>query len=99
MIDSPLDMETPWFYLSRKKLINKKIILIKSFSNIDIMNEIIKIWTLHFNKNIIGINWNKWSMKQIIEISQCIGSFGIAMICLKLSKNYPYWSGGMVCIS
>eukprot|EP01084_Bolivina_argentea_P021051 39093_1 len=93
--DAPLDMNTEWFYLNRKELIEKYINIFSDFNNNNIEEIINKIYGEHYGENVIGIYWDKFDLNEFIEICKSIGGYGIGQICLLLAKNYRFWSGGL----
>ena len=93
--DSPLDITTEWFYLNRKDIIEQYAEKLGGFDDTDIEATVNKIYLEHHGESVIGINWDRFELDHIIEISKAIGGYGIAQICVLLSKNYRYWSGGL----
>ncbi|ETO09144.1 hypothetical protein RFI_28243, partial [Reticulomyxa filosa] len=83
---SPLDLNTPFFYMNR----------IAKMESSDIASYLHEIWSGHFNESAICVTWNgRWILSDIILFAQCLGGYGISKICLKFSENYQYWSVGL----
>lgn len=90
-----MDINTPWFYLSRKNIIDCKIKEIMKYTNNEIIRVIDKIYLEHFGEECIGIYWDNYNKNEFMDICQCIGGFGLSQICNQLSKNYRYWAAGL----
>lgn len=98
----PLDFQTPWFYLSRKQMIHDRIQVIEHMSEKEMGACINSFYSKHDGQSIVGVSWNWISsfdinidQKEITDICHCIGSHALAMICLRLSRNYSYFCSGI----
>ncbi len=72
---------------------------LRKYSEDEISEDIKEKWISHFGESAIGIYWEEdrrgWSLREFICAAQCLGGVAIAAICLRLSQNYKYWSGGL----
>ena len=93
--NAPLDIDTKWFYLDRKRLIALQVKTLSTLSDEDIENRVKRIYAEHNGESVIGVYWDQFDLNEFVEMCQAIGGHGIGQICLLLSKNYRYWSGGL----
>lgn len=93
--DAPLDLGTEWFYLNRKEMIQNYVDQLSKFNYKDIEDQINNIYLDHYGEYVVGVNWDRFELDDVKKICKGIGGYGIAQICLLLSKNYRYWSGGL----
>jgi Fanconi-associated nuclease 1 len=83
----PLDMNTVYFYTSRKNEIDKRITEIEAGKGPSIIKA---VYEKEGSKGAIciGVNWKKFNLQDICEISNCIGSIALARVCELFAKSY-----------
>ncbi|XP_076887017.1 fanconi-associated nuclease 1 homolog [Bidens hawaiensis] len=89
---SPLDLDTDYFYESRKNIIEPLLSKIQEGMAEEIL---ITSWESHFGTSCRGVNWNRHSLTELRAVVTCIGSGCMATICRHLAQDYRSWSSGM----
>ena len=92
--NAPLDLGTEWFYPNRKEMIRRRVGEIQKFENEEIASEVTRCYEHHEGESVVGIYWDKFEREDVIAICKGIGGVGIGAMCLLLSTNYRFWSGG-----
>ncbi|EGG16946.1 myotubularin related protein 15 [Cavenderia fasciculata] len=92
--DSPLDFGSEEFYFSRKDLITNKLEQLKISSNQDRRDHLQMIWSKNENCNVRGISWERYSLSQLMELSDSFGGGLIAYICKLMSEDFSSFSSG-----
>ena len=93
--NAPLDMGTEWFYVNRKEIIEQRVAEIAKFGDEDIESVLEEIYEQHGGESVVGIYWDRFQRDDVVAICKGIGGMGIGKICLLLSTNYRFWSGGL----
>ena len=93
--NAPLDLGTEWFYPNRKELIEHRVAEIGSFGDEDIECAVEEIYAQHHGQSVVGIYWDRFDRENVIAICKGVGGVGIGKVCLLLSTNYRFWSGGL----
>lgn len=86
----PLDLATDAFYHGRKDRIEKLLKRIEDEEQVAIVQE---TWTHHCGRICEGVNWQRHSLNQLIEIMTCVGGPALAGICRLFAEDYKGWSG------
>ncbi|XP_023748691.1 fanconi-associated nuclease 1 homolog isoform X1 [Lactuca sativa] len=89
---SPLDLETDYFYESRKNIIESLLVKIQQGMGEEML---ITSWELHFGTACRCVNWNRHSLTELRAVVSCIGGGCLASICRHLAQDYRSWSSGM----
>merc|ERR1712012_740020 len=79
----PLDLGTPWFYKNRKKLIDDRILQIKSMSAENITTYVQEFYSAHEGEALRGVSW-RYGVEKFATMASCLGGKAIAAICLRL---------------
>ncbi|ETO21552.1 hypothetical protein RFI_15652 [Reticulomyxa filosa] len=70
---SPLDLNTPFFYMNRVQLIRERVEKIAKMESSDIASYLHEIWSGHFNESAICVTWNgRWILSDIINAKMTI---------------------------
>ncbi|XP_048496943.1 fanconi-associated nuclease 1 homolog isoform X4 [Beta vulgaris subsp. vulgaris] len=90
--NAPLDMDSDYFYVARKSIIEPHLQKIH-----DGMAEAILImsWELHLGTLCRGVNWERHSLSELRAAVTCIGGPCLANLCRLLAQDYRSWSSGM----
>ncbi|EFA78392.1 myotubularin related protein 15 [Heterostelium album PN500] len=93
--DAPLDFGTSEFYISRAHLINKRAEELKNSTRDERKAILEYIWEKYHGRVVRCINWDKYSLEQLIDISDHVGG-GLIGYCSKLiTEDYTCFSHGM----
>ncbi|CAL5051309.1 unnamed protein product [Urochloa decumbens] len=89
---APLDLETDYFYKSRKDLAESQLKKVQ-----DGMAEemLISSWELHQGTSCQGVNWDRHSLTDLRAVVACIGGHCLALLLRHLAVDYRSWSSGM----
>ena len=79
---APLDLYST-FYINRKQQIDDYLLQLKLWNNKELSNQIELNWSKYCHISCYGINWNSWSLKEILIIANCFGTQALADIFLK----------------
>jgi Fanconi-associated nuclease 1 len=90
---SPLDLGSEAFYIDRKKEIESRF---EDIRNGGFESLITKHYEDNYAKkpSILGLNW-QFELKDILDLSKCIGGESLSLICLPFCKDYFSYSSGM----
>ncbi|KAJ3349992.1 hypothetical protein HDU91_006311, partial [Kappamyces sp. JEL0680] len=91
---SPLDMQTEFFYESRKELIDARLHDIRQ-GNAGSILAAISERERHKETICVGVNWSRFSTQDTVEIAECIGPEPLAGICQLYAKQYWAHQGGV----
>ena len=89
---APLDLDTEGFYPARSTDIESLLCTIAEGKAREILEE---TWGHHQGTLCRGVQWNRWSLEELIEIADCIKGVALAAVCRLLAKDHAGWSGGM----
>jgi Fanconi-associated nuclease 1 len=90
----PLDLKTEFFYDSRRDTIKKRMLEIESGYGVNIVKNVCD--THKLAKTIcVGVNWNRFSTEEIVEILQCIKPSVLAKMMNLFAKSYWTHLGGV----
>ncbi|KAK9138961.1 hypothetical protein Sjap_009555 [Stephania japonica] len=89
---APLDLETDYFYIARKSLIESHLERIKGGMAEEIL---ITSWESHFGTSCRGVNWDQFSLPDLRAAVTCVGGSCLASLCRLLAQDYRSWSSGM----
>ena len=90
--NAPLDMDSDYFYATRKEIIEPHLQKIH-----DGMAGIILImsWELHVGTVCRGVNWDRHLLSELRAAVTCIGGPCLANLCRLLAQDYRSWTSGM----
>lgn len=96
--DAPLDLTTEAFYESRKERIEERLKLIENSSCDDLNSTMFCIirstYDLWVGRTCRGMNWERYTREEFIEIAMCLGTRVISTICRRLAKDYRFTHSG-----
>lgn len=87
---APLDLGSDTFYQDRCEAIEA---VLKQIEDGEGGKMIEKVWNEHQKTMCRGIQWDRWSLRELQIIIRCIGGRGLAAICRCLCQDYS--GGGM----
>lgn len=89
---APLDLDTDFFYPTRRNLIESQLERI----NHGLAEEILIIsWESHNGTACRGVNWDKHSLLDLRAVVSAISGSSLAALCRHLAQDYRHWSSGM----
>lgn len=86
----PLDLTTDAFYQGRKDRIERQLKRIHDGEQATIAQ---KTWNQHCGSVCEGVNWHRHTLKQLMQIMDCVGGPALAGICKLFAEDYKGWSG------
>ncbi|KAJ1555684.1 hypothetical protein HK096_001865, partial [Nowakowskiella sp. JEL0078] len=91
---APLDLGTEFFFTSREKEIERRLDMILQGKFVEL---ICSVDDLHRPQKTfcVGVNWDKFSRQDILEISECIGGQALSQICRLFAQTYWAHTGGV----
>ncbi|RCV20463.1 hypothetical protein SETIT_4G057700v2 [Setaria italica] len=89
---APLDLETDYFYKSRKDLAESQLKKIQEGMAEEML---ISSWELHQGTSCRGVNWDRHSLTDLRAVVACIGGHRLALLLRHLAVDYRSWSSGM----
>jgi len=92
---SPLDFGTPDFYSNRCDVINAALEEIRDMSREELSSRVDKVWSEQNGRNICLVNWDRWCLDELLEMTQSIGGPALSVVFRKFSEDYGYWGGGL----
>eukprot|EP01132_Coremiostelium_polycephalum_P002052 gene2052-2530_t len=92
--DAPLDFGSNEFYYQRKSNCDKRLQEIENADGTYIQNILEQSW--ENNGYVVrGINWSKYDLEELLNISKCLGGGLISFISKLLLEDFKYFSKGM----
>ena len=89
----PNDLFTRRFWINRQKIIENRI---NELLEIDLLREIKKLFQKNFNKKCRLIeDWQKYKLKEIVDIIKYFNNNEIISICVRLLRNLNYNRSGL----
>ncbi|KAJ3260851.1 hypothetical protein HK103_007414 [Boothiomyces macroporosus] len=88
---APLDLQTEYFYESRKDTIDVNLGEIRNGKANDLLE---LVWNRERYNRCVGVNWD-YELQDLLEICDCIGGEKLAHICDLFAKTYWAHSGGV----
>jgi Fanconi-associated nuclease 1 len=91
---SPLDLQTDSFSIVRSKLIRARLSEIEKGRASDLISladdreRPRQTW-------VIGVRWDDYSKKELLEIVECLGGHAVATICRMFSEEFEHRTGGI----
>jgi Fanconi-associated nuclease 1 len=92
---TPLDLQTDYFYLNRKNLIESRLDLLGN-SPIGFICELMSnTWILNKDTECSLVSWSLFdSLEQLISLVRCFTSNQLTSLCRYMSENYRYCRSG-----
>ncbi|KAL8293066.1 hypothetical protein RQP46_000760 [Phenoliferia psychrophenolica] len=94
---APLDLATDAFFAVRKKLIEKRLKFIANakHSKIAELLSVVDDQERPHGTYCIGVNWDKYSKTDLLEITKCIGGESLSTIMRVFAEDYTSRCGGV----
>jgi len=60
-------------------------------------------WQSHYGVICRGVNWNRFSLQQVLEIAECVGGVGLSVVLRLMAEDHAGslggWVGGLFAIA
>lgn len=89
---APLDLDCEGFYEAREDCIEKILDEILMGQASTMLKE---TWNKQKGVLCAGVQWNRWTLDELLEIVECISGQALAAVCRLLAKDHASWTGGM----
>eukprot|EP01133_Synstelium_polycarpum_P019855 gene19855-23785_t len=93
--DAPLDFGMDEFYLQRKELMDNRIEFLKASDCKTRQSLLEDTWNSNHGCNVRGVNWDKWTLEQLCELSKALGGGLLGFSAKLLAEDYGCFSRGM----
>ena len=90
---APLDMDDDSFYATRRSAITAHLQFLSSHSTL--RDYVSRQWWLHYGKRCRGLNWRRWRVEELQEVTDCMGVPAVVGLLGLLARDYQHWSGGL----
>ncbi|GLI71599.1 hypothetical protein VaNZ11_016863 [Volvox africanus] len=89
---APLDLDTDAFLPARREAVDARLQLIASGAALDLIRS---GWSSRVGTRCRGINWERWTLEDLLQIAGCVGGLGLSVVCRLLCEDAGGWRGGM----
>jgi hypothetical protein len=96
--DAPLDITTEVFYISRKSAIDSRLKMIyHSPQTVDspVARKIADTYFKWHGRACRGIDWARWKINDLQDISRCLGGPVLSMLCERFAIDYRFTHSGL----
>ncbi|GIL90765.1 hypothetical protein Vretifemale_18441, partial [Volvox reticuliferus] len=89
---APLDLDTDAFLPARREAVDARLQLIASGGAPDLIRA---VWSRRVGTWCRGVNWERLTLDDLLQIAGCVGGLGLSVVCRLLCEDAGGWRGGM----
>eukprot|EP00878_Enallax_costatus_P015138 GHUV01015850.1.p1 GENE.GHUV01015850.1~~GHUV01015850.1.p1 ORF type:complete len:977 (+),score=369.04 GHUV01015850.1:95-3025(+) len=89
---APLDLDSDAFYPARMEQLDRQLTRIADGEAGDILSS---TWAAHQGTMCRGVNWQRFSQDQLLDICQCVGGLGLAAVLRLMAEDHAGATGGL----
>ncbi|KIY99884.1 hypothetical protein MNEG_8075, partial [Monoraphidium neglectum] len=89
---APLDLDTDAFFPARASAIERRLQDIALGGAGPLVQA---TWETHYGALCRGVSWSRFSLPQLLEISECIGGVGLSVVFRLMAEDHAGSSGGL----
>eukprot|EP00798_Chlamydomonas_sp_ICE-L_P020854 gene20854-27687_t len=82
---APLDLGTDAFYPCRRGSVDRRLQEIENGGACDLLTH---TWKSQYRRWCKGVDWDRFTLDQLLDICRCVGSLGLAVVCRTLAEDY-----------